>query len=472
LTPRQQVTPTPFAVFAEGANFANTVPDNSIGTLELRTTTSPNIGQILVVVPGGLLGWTNLPTGGGGGSSGWSLTANSGTIPGTDFVGTTDNAALEMHVNNVRGWQLQPTSDSPNVVAGAPGNYVANGMVGATIAGGGTITLYGSAYTNSVFAYHGSIGGGLGNTIQANAYESTIAGGNQNTIDINSYRSVIGGGYLNYIYSNAYGSVIGGGVQNFAGPASTVPGGANNSATGYGSFAAGVNAHIDYDDSFIWSDGTQAANGTGAHKFEVLASGGLNFYTKNSVMSILNGNVGINTSTPSQQLEVDGEFMMVDGLSGLESYVGDDGYGDDVQIGSLLSGVTQVSCYNEADSAYMQLNVSAVTIHGGSDLAEPFPISSEKTEIPQGAVVVIDDQNAGRLKLSDRPYDSRVAGVVSGANGINPGIQMQQQGLLEGGRNVALTGRVYVQADAGNGSIRPGDLLTTSGTPRLRHEGD
>jgi hypothetical protein len=67
--------------------------------------------------------------------------------------------------------------------------------------------------------------------------------------------------------------------------------------------------------------------------------------------------------------------------------------------------------------------------------------------------------------LTDQPYDTRVAGVVSGANGINPGIQMQQQGLLEGGKNVALTGRVYVQADTSNGDIKPGDLLTTSSTP-------
>jgi hypothetical protein len=42
---------------------------------------------------------------------------------------------------------------------------------------------------------------------------------------------------------------------------------------------------------------------------------------------------------------------------------------------------------------------------------------------------------------------------------------MQQQGLLEGGKNVALTGRVYVQADTSNGPIEPGDMLTTSSTP-------
>ena len=83
----------------------------------------------------------------------------------------------------------------------------------------------------------------------------------------------------------------------------------------------------------------------------------------------------------------------------------------------------------------------------------------------KGSVVVIDDENPGRLKLSDRAYDTRVAGIVSGANGINAGISLQQEGVIDGGQNVALSGRVYVQADAAFGAIRPGDLLTTSNTP-------
>ena len=92
-------------------------------------------------------------------------------------------------------------------------------------------------------------------------------------------------------------------------------------------------------------------------------------------------------------------------------------------------------------------------------------MANNGNEIPQGAVVVIDEANPGHLKMSDQPYDSHVAGVVSGANGIHPGIQLQQEGILEGGKNVALTGRVYVQADTSNGAIKPGDLLTTSRIP-------
>ncbi len=110
-----------------------------------------------------------------------------------------------------------------------------------------------------------------------------------------------------------------------------------------------------------------------------------------------------------------------------------------------------------------RVSVCSLEIRGGCDVAEPFQMSHQ--EIPKGSVVVIDDENAGQLKLSDRPYDSRVAGIVSGANGINPGIALHQDGALEGGQNVALSGRVYVRADASNGAITPGDLLTTSSTP-------
>jgi hypothetical protein len=107
----------------------------------------------------------------------------------------------------------------------------------------------------------------------------------------------------------------------------------------------------------------------------------------------------------------------------------------------------------------------SLTVAGGCDLAEPFPISTAEQQVSEGAVMVIDEKNPGQLKLTDRPYDTRVAGIISGANGVNPGIKMQQQGLIEGGKNVALSGRVYVQADTSNGAIEPGDLLTTSSTP-------
>lgn len=112
-----------------------------------------------------------------------------------------------------------------------------------------------------------------------------------------------------------------------------------------------------------------------------------------------------------------------------------------------------------------QVGVSALEITGGSDPAEPFEITGAEAVEP-GMVVAIDPDQPGQLRLADTAYDRTVAGVVSGANGINPGLVMQQEGSIAAGTlPVALTGRVYVWADATYGAIQPGDLLTTSDTP-------
>jgi hypothetical protein len=108
-------------------------------------------------------------------------------------------------------------------------------------------------------------------------------------------------------------------------------------------------------------------------------------------------------------------------------------------------------------------SVKTLTITGGADLAEPFQISSK--DISKGALVVIDRESPGHLKLSNHAYDTGVAGIISGANGIDPGINMRQEGMSENGHNVALSGRVYALADTSSGPIKPGDLLTSSDTP-------
>ncbi|MCP4375124.1 MAG: hypothetical protein GY794_02935, partial [bacterium] len=102
-------------------------------------------------------------------------------------------------------------------------------------------------------------------------------------------------------------------------------------------------------------------------------------------------------------------------------------------------------------------------ITGGSDLAEPFEIAGTGS-IEPGMVVAIDPSNPGQLRIADNAYDRTVAGVISGAGGVNPGVVMQQEEMVDS-HPVALTGRVYVWADATNGPIQPGDLLTTSDTP-------
>ncbi len=111
-------------------------------------------------------------------------------------------------------------------------------------------------------------------------------------------------------------------------------------------------------------------------------------------------------------------------------------------------------------------SVSVLQITGGSDLSEQFDVQSRDTEIRPGLVVCIDPEEPGRLAVSRHAYDRTVAGVISGAGGVVPGMTMGQRGsIADGGQPVALTGRVYVWADATHGAIRAGDLLTTSDTP-------
>jgi len=108
-------------------------------------------------------------------------------------------------------------------------------------------------------------------------------------------------------------------------------------------------------------------------------------------------------------------------------------------------------------------HTKVLEILGGADLSERFDIGDGEQSIPAGSVVSIDPDHQGRLVLSDEPYDRRVAGVVSGAGGVKPGMLMGQSGsIATGAHPVALTGRVYVRATAANGPIAPGDLLTTS----------
>jgi Collagen triple helix repeat (20 copies) len=355
------------------------------------------------------------PQGVPGSANGWSLTGNGGTTAGVNFLGTSDNQPLELKVNNIRALRLEPGGWAANTdfyglntIGGHSVNRVFNSAVGATIAGGGAGTSFFGDAPNLVGADFGVIGGGAFNTV-----------------------------------AGAYG---------------TIPGGYGNSANGYGSFAAGQLAAAQHDGSFVWGDGTQGVNSTGPNSFVVLAQGGVTFYTAGSPVRW-----GDNSSLGPDQ---GGSIELGNSLaSGNVPYI-------DFHFGAGSDQDFNVRLINDADGRLTcagNLNVDGstttktLTILGGADVAEPFKMSAR--DLPKGSVVVIDGANPGHLKLSESAYDTRVAGIISGANGVNPGISLSQQGVMEGDQNVALSGRVYVQADAENGAIQPGDLLTTSSTP-------
>ena len=109
--------------------------------------------------------------------------------------------------------------------------------------------------------------------------------------------------------------------------------------------------------------------------------------------------------------------------------------------------------------------VKVLQLEGGADLAEPFDVAADDVSAKPGMVVTIDPQNVGKLVVSHEAYDSKVAGVISGAGGIKPGMVMgQKNSIAHGEHPIALTGRVWTLCDASDTAIQPGDLLTTSGT--------
>lgn len=183
----------------------------------------------------------------------------------------------------------------------------------------------------------------------------------------------------------------------------------------------------------------------------------------NGLAVTLAGDVGVGTVSPFSKLDVKGD------ITGTRLILrGDPDAPMNAAVLTVDPGVTNFIPYNTARGHAMNLvvhdaTVRTLTILGGADFAEPFEVQEGKVE--EGSVVVIDAQTPGRLRLSRESYDKRVAGVVSGANGVRPGITLKQEGVLEHGEMVALTGRVYVKATAVNGAIEPGDMVTTSDTP-------
>jgi hypothetical protein len=99
---------------------------------------------------------------------------------------------------------------------------------------------------------------------------------------------------------------------------------------------------------------------------------------------------------------------------------------------------------------------------GGADCAEEFDISDGEIAEP-GTVMVLDDR--GALRPSERAYDTRVAGVVSGAGSFKPAVVLDRR--ADGGTRapIALMGKAFCKVDANHSPVAVGDMLTTAPTP-------
>jgi hypothetical protein len=191
-------------------------------------------------------------------------------------------------------------------------------------------------------------------------------------------------------------------------------------------------------------------------------TGDKNLYLDASGANIIawNGNVAVGRTQARSKLDVQGD---ISAYYSLKIYGDLENYHEirhDYQSGWLV--IDPIG--DNGLSILGPTSTQVLTITGGSDIAEPFTVSHDD-EIPAGSVVVIDPDHPGQLKLGSLAYDRRVAGIISGAGGVKPGVTLSQVGVLEGDRAVALSGKAYALATAINGAIQPGDLLTTSNIP-------
>lgn len=209
----------------------------------------------------------------------------------------------------------------------------------------------------------------------------------------------------------------------------------------------------------VWSDATGSSNST------LLAQNGaaagangiaLHAVSNGTALLAVGGAIGVSSST-----SLTGGKAMVAAASGsngtalrAEVYnstaVGIEAYGGASAYSAKFHG--NVALYSLSDGHQI------MELGEGLDYAEGFDISPDAAVQP-GTVLVIDPENPGRLGVSQKPYDRKVAGIAAGAGGLGSGVRL---GGEKFDVDVALAGRVYCNVDASQEGIEAGDLLTTS----------
>jgi hypothetical protein len=163
LSPRQPLTPAPYAITAGGVvsgglsagTYGNAVTfNNSADSFSGSFTgNGANVTNVNAATLGGLAP-----------SSLWQLAGNN--VAAGNFLGSMNNQPVEIRANNLKVMQFAYASNgvsgySPNVIGGHSANNVAAGVVGATIGGGGLGGFFGP---NAVTADFGTVVGGEGNS--------------------------------------------------------------------------------------------------------------------------------------------------------------------------------------------------------------------------------------------------------------------------------------------------------------------
>jgi hypothetical protein len=379
LGPRQKLTATPYAVTA-----GNLVSSGlSAGTYGNAVTFSNSANSFNGTFNGNGSSLSNVNAatfGGFGPSNYWRLGGNFiSSAPLT--LGTIDSVPMTLIAGNRRVQRLESASRSafpgfliaPNLLGGSEANVISNGVLGATIAGGGQINQIAGfpfPFPNTVSDDFGSIGGGVNNTVgntnadfadaraatvgggennYSGASHATVSGGTDNAVLANSPGSVISGGRNNRIEINSVAASISGGEQNdVASPNGTIGGGVGNTieagavgssivggtgnrvrtGSNQGTIGGGAGNVIDVN-AMTSTIGGGVANAIEANAAKSTVGGGQGNRIQNSAMgSTVSGgenniSAGIYATVPGGQANVaNGRYSFAAGRSALASHDG------------------------------------------------------------------------------------------------------------------------------------------------------
>jgi len=140
---------------------------------------------------------------------------------------------------------------------------------------------------------------------------------------------------------------------------------------------------------------------------------------------ITTGNVGIGTSNPLQKLHVAGSFLRVDGAGGEQVYIGGDGFGNDVQLGSMNPNVRNVAVWNQSTGTRMTLFAADfIKVSDSREKKNVRAISRALAQVTQLRGVIYEKHEQGTH------HDSRDAGnhigfIAQEVNAILPEVVFQ-----------------------------------------------
>jgi hypothetical protein len=230
--------------------------------------------------------------GGAASSNFWQLGGNN--VGPAQFLGSTNNRAVEFRANGTRALRLEPNaSGAPNIIGGSPNNFAAPGVVGATIGGGGATNFSGSSRTNRVVGEFGTVAGGAGNTSGSFATSSGLGASAEGAGDVAMGWSVHANG--------GFGAVALGYACTASGTSAKAIGYFSQATADY-TTAMGSYSRAVHPGSFVWAD-TQSPwfDSTANDQFSIRAQGGVRLET-GAGGATLNGQPILSGTVPDARL--------------------------------------------------------------------------------------------------------------------------------------------------------------------------